>query len=133
MRSRRDNAMSKGSRFRDAASVHVDASPDRVRELITDPKLLQAIDDRLAREDVEIEGESDHVEVRGDEGRLEFAFRLHPEGDGTRIAVLENVEPDDWIETTKWMLFPRRAHEDLERELDRLRHLVEAFEASHGG
>lgn len=125
--------MSKTSRFRDAASVHVDASPDRVRELISDPKLLQALDDRLARQDVEVTGEDDHVEVRGDEGRLEFAFRLRSEGDGTRVSVAEKVAPDDWIETTKWMLFPNRAHEDLEREMDRLRHLVEAFDATHGG
>lgn len=125
--------MTEASRFRDAARVHVDAPADRVRELLSDPDVLQALDDRLTERDLEILTTEDRVEVSGDDGHLHFAFRVIPEDDGTRIAAMEDVEPRSLLERTKWMLFPQQAHDDLENEMDRLRHLVEAFDAKSGG
>lgn len=124
--------MSDPSRFRDAATVNVDASPERVRELISDPRVLGALDERLSGEDVEVKSEEGRVEVWDEDERLHLAFRLTPEGEGTHIAAVEDIEPEGLIEQTKWRLFPGRAHDELEDELDRFRHLAEAFETTHG-
>lgn len=124
--------MAEASRFRDAARIHVDAPPERVREMLENPDVLRALDERLAEGDVEVTSSEDSVEVHGDGERLHVAFRLAPDGDGTKVAALENVEPEGLVERTKWMLFPQRAHEEFEAELERLRHLAEAFDAEHG-
>lgn len=114
--------------FRDAATVRVNAPVDRVRELLSDPDVLEALDERLAGADVEVHREGDRVEVQATEPRLRLAFRLRSEGETTRVAALEDVQPAGFVEQTKRMLFPGEAHEDLEAELDRLRHIVQAFE-----
>lgn len=120
--------MSAKTRFRDAASIHVDVSPERVLDLMGNADLLRALDDRLADRDIEIEKGSSHVDVRDTEGRVHVGFRFEPEGDGTRIAAAEDVRPDNPLETTKRMLFPGQSHEDFERELQRLRNLLEALD-----
>lgn len=114
--------------FRDAATVQVDAPVDRVRELLSDPDVLEALDERLGGREVDIHHEGDRVEVRTREGRLRLAFRLREEGEQTRVAALEDVEPVGIVEQTKRMFFPGQAHEELETELDRFRHIVEAFQ-----
>lgn len=119
--------MPEHARFRDAARVRVDAPPDRVRELISSPAVLGALDDRLA-EAADVRREDDRVAVRTDRDGLRFEFRLTADGDGTRVAALERVEPEGLLDRTRRMLFPDRAHEDLERDLDRLRHLLEALD-----
>lgn len=117
-------------RFRDAATVRVDAPVDRVRALISDPAILQSVDERLTGEDIEIHRQGDRVEVHADEDRLHLAFRLRERGESTQIAALEDVEPEGLVEQTKRMLFPGQAHRDLEDELDRFRHIAEAFDTA---
>jgi hypothetical protein len=118
-------------RFREAATVQVDAPVDRVRELLADPAILGSLDDRLAGRDVEIHDEPELVEVHADaEGDdLELAFRLQADGPRTHVAALEAVRPAGLAERTKRMLFPGRAHAELEAELDRLRRIAETREA----
>lgn len=125
--------MADASRFRDAATVRIDAPVDRVRELMSRPEILGALDRRLRDEDLEIQIEDDRVEIWAEEDDLHMSFRLSEEGQTTRLAALEDVEPDGLLERTKWMLFPGQAHRDLERELDEFRHVVEAFETRSGG
>lgn len=116
------------TRFRDAASVKVDVPPDQVEQLLTEPDLLRALDDRFTHTNLEIQRSGDRVQVRDPEGHVRFAFRLSPEGEGTRVAALEDVRPEGALEATKHMLFPGRTHEALERELARLRVLLEAID-----
>lgn len=122
--------MSDHARFRDAATVHVDAPVDHVRELISHPDVLAALDERLAGEDVEILVEEDRVEVWAETDGLHMAFRLREEGESTRLAALEDVEPAGLVEKTKWMFFPGRAHRDLEEELDTFSHTLETLETA---
>lgn len=117
------------SRFRDAATVRVDAPPDRVRDLVSDPEVLQALDERLTGRDVRVKTEGDRVEVWADGDRLHLAFQLSADDEATNLAALEHVQPAGVIEQTKWMLFPGRAHRDLEEELERFRRLAEGLEA----
>ncbi|PSG98278.1 hypothetical protein BRD56_01405 [Thermoplasmatales archaeon SW_10_69_26] len=123
--------MSRSTPFREAATVRVNAPEDRVRELLSDRDVLEAFDERLAGEDVEVHHEDERVEVTAPGQRLRLAFRLRGEGESTSVAALEDVEPKGFVERTKWMLFPGQAHEDLETELDRFRHIVEAFDTQH--
>lgn len=123
--------MSEPDRFRDAATVRVEAPVERVRELLSDPRVLGTVDERLS-DDVEVVRDGDSVEVWADEDRLHLAFRLRAEGEGTKIAAEADVEPVGLLEQTKWRLFPGRAHEDLEDELERFRTLAEAFEVEPG-
>lgn len=119
-------------RFRDAATVRVNAPPDRVRELVSDPNVLQALDDRLTGRELQVRTEGDRVEIWSEGDRLRLAFRVSPdEEDSTRLAALEQVKPVGVIEQTKRMLFPGQAHRDLEAELDRFRRLVEGFEPAN--
>jgi hypothetical protein len=113
------------SPFRDAASVHVNASPERVRSLISRPGVLQALDERLQDKTVRVETSDDTVEVHDEDGNLRVAFRLRDEGDGTRVAALETFQPDNVLEATKHMLMPGKAHREFKAELRRLRHLIE--------
>lgn len=123
--------MSEPDRFRDAATIRVEAPVERVRDLLSDPRVLGTVDERLT-DDVEVVREGDRVEVWADGDRLHLAFRLRAEGEGTQVAAQEDVEPAGLLEQTKWRLFPGRAHEDLEDELERFRTLAEAFEVEPG-
>lgn len=123
--------MSEPDRFRDAATILVEAPVERVRDLLSDPRVLGTVDDRLS-DDIDVVREGDRVEVWGDEDRLHLAFRLRSEGEGTKVAAAADVEPAGLLEQTKWRLFPGRAHEDLEDELERFRLLAEAFETDPG-
>lgn len=120
--------MAEPDRFRDAATIRVDASPERVRQLLSDPAVLAAMDERIRPRDVEVLREDDEVEVWADGGRLHLAFRLRDDEHGTRVAAEEDVEPTGLVEQTKRWLFPGQAHEDLEDELDRFRELAEDVE-----
>lgn len=115
-------------RYHDAASVHVGVPPERVENLLSDPDLLRALDDRFLDASLAIQRSGDKVEVRDEEGRVHVAFRLAAEGEGTRVAALEDVEPDGILEATKRMFMPGRTHEEFEDELDRLRVLLESME-----
>lgn len=121
--------MPAATRFRDAASVLVDVPPERVHDLLSRTEILRAIDERLVDSNLEIVRAGEQVEVRDLEGRVHVGFRLKEAEGGTRVAALEEVRPEGAWETTKRMLFPGRAHEDLERELERLRVLLEAVDA----
>lgn len=120
--------MSSKTRYRDAASIHVDLPPDRVSRLLADADLLRVFDERLADSNVEIQRSASTVEVRDPEGHVRVGFRFKPEDEGTRIAALEDVRPEGAIEATKHMLFPGRTHEAFEQELKRLRVLLEAID-----
>lgn len=123
--------MSAPDRFRDAATIRVEAPVERVRELLSNPGVLQKVDERLAGEEIEVRHEEDRVEVWGDDERVHLAFRLLPEGESTKVAAEEDVQPEGLLEQTKRWFFPGKAHEDLEDELDRFRLLAEAFETQH--
>jgi hypothetical protein len=116
------------TRYHDAASVHVDLDPDEVAERLAQPELLRGVDDRLARGPVAIRQGADRVEVTGPDGDVHLAFRLRPEGEGTRVAALEDARPTDGFDAVKRALAPGRAHQDLVDELDRLRILLEGPE-----
>ncbi|MDX1611385.1 MAG: hypothetical protein R3185_03385 [Candidatus Thermoplasmatota archaeon] len=112
--------------FRDAASVHVDATPERVRELLVHPSVMRALDPRIPTDrPLDIVKEGDTVEVRDLEGHVHFAFRLEQEGEGTRLAAVETVRPTSAVEATKHLFFPGRHHRELKVEMDKLRDLLE--------
>lgn len=116
--------------FHDAASVHVNVDPEQVATRLASPELLRALDDRLADETVAIRRDEDRVEVQGADGELRVSFRLTPEGEGTRLAALEEASPSDALDRTKRMLFPGRSHEAFETEIQRLRAMLEAMDSS---
>lgn len=117
--------MAEPDRFRDAATIRVQAPVERVRRLLSNPNVLSRMDDRIQGHDVDVFREEDEVEVWAEDGRLHLAFRLLEEEGSTRVAAREDVEPGGLLETTKRWLFPGRAHEDLEDELARFRELAE--------
>ncbi len=119
--------------FRDAASIHVDADPDQVTELLVHPDVLRALDDRIPADDpLDIASEEDRVEIRDLDGHVHFAFRIQEEGSGTRLSALETVRPATAMEAGKHMLFPGRHHQELREELTRLKVLVEGLKETAG-
>jgi hypothetical protein len=119
-------------RFRKAATIRVQAPVDRVRQLLSNPSVLETVDERLAGRELEILRREDRVEVWEEDEHLHLAFRLRAEGQGTRVAAQEEVEPQGLLEQTKHWLFPHQAHEDLEDELDRFRALAERLDTEPG-
>lgn len=119
--------------FRDAASIHVDADPDQVTELLVHPNVLRALDHRIPADDpLDIVSEEDRVEIRDLEGHVHFAFRIHEEGSGTRLSAMETVRPETAVEAGKHMLFPGRHHQELQEEMSRLKGLLEDLKGTTG-
>lgn len=119
--------------FRDAASIHVDADPDQVTELLVHPDVLRALDDRIPADDpVDIVNDEDRVEIRDLDGHVHFAFRIQEEGSGTRLSAMETVRPATAMEAGKHILFPGRHHQELREELTRLKDLVEDLKGTAG-
>lgn len=119
--------------FRDAVSIHVDADPDQVTELLVHPDVLRALDDRIPADDpVDIVNDEDRVEIRDLDGHVHFAFRIQEEGSGTRLSAMETVRPATAMEAGKHILFPGRHHQELREELTRLKDLVEDLKGTAG-
>ncbi len=119
--------------FRDAASIHVDADPDQVTELLVHPNVLRALDHRIPTDGpLDITSEADRVEVRDLDGHVHFAFRIHEEGTGTRLSAMETVRPNNPVEVGKHMFFPGRHHQELQEEMGRLKGLLEDLKDPSG-
>ncbi len=119
--------------FRDAASIHVDADPDQVTELLVHPNVLRALDHRIPADDpLDIVSDEDRVEIRDLDGHVHFAFRIHEEGSGTRLSAMETVRPATAMEVGKHMFFPGRHHQELQEEMSRLKGLLEDLKDATG-
>lgn len=119
--------------FRDATSVHVDADPDQVTELLVHPEVIRALDHRIPADSaLEVIEEDERVEVRDLDGHVCLAFRVQAEGSGTRLSAMETVRPSNPVEAGKHMFFPGRHHQELQDEMGRLKGLLEGLRR-HGG
>lgn len=119
--------------FRDAASIHVDADPDQVTELLVHPNVIRALDHRIPADGaLDIISETDRVEIRDLDGHIHLAFRIQEEGTGTRLSAMETVRPNTAVEVGKHMFFPGRHHQELQEEMGRLKGLLEGLNDTGG-
>lgn len=114
---------------RDAASVHVSLPPERVERWLRDSLVLSSVEEGFEGEALSIARSDEEVRVSDQDGHIRVLFRLAPEGEGTRVAAERDVRPAGPLEAAKHMVFPGRAHDELEEGLDRFRGVVEALES----
>lgn len=114
---------------RDAASVHLSVPPDRVERWLRDSLVLASVEEGFEGKALSIDRSGREVQVEDQDGHVRVMFRLAEEEGGTRVAAERDVRPEGPLEAAKHMVFPGRAHDELEAGLDRFRGVVEALES----
>ena len=114
--------------YHEVAGVDIELPPERVRELLADPSIAQAIDKRFPTGlSPEIRVEDDRILLKGVDGHLEIGFHIEPRAHGCHLVAMETVQPTHALEAGKLALLPGRAHDEWESELKRLKLLLESF------